>query len=134
MQNTSTTRTLSSTSTFITNQRQKSGANLMLHVLSVSASVTRVRWRPPANDSILSSGNDPDDIYEMDRHDSMLAVATAPVKGAVAGGSGVLALWSYNRPFMPLSVVEGHEEGAVTDFCWYVKFVSLFLNLRIPFI
>ena len=48
----------------------------------------------------------------------MLAVATAPIKGASAGGSGLLALWSYNRPFMPLSVVEGHKVGAVTDFDW----------------
>lgn len=48
----------------------------------------------------------------------MLAVATAPVKGASAGGAGLLALWSYQRPFMPLSVVQGHREGAVTDFDW----------------
>lgn len=48
----------------------------------------------------------------------MMAVATAPIKGASAGGSGLLSLWSHNRPFMPLSVVEGHKEGAVTDFDW----------------
>ena len=82
----------------------------MLHVLSISASVTRLKWRPPANDRLV--------LEDEDRHDSMLAVSTAPIKGASAGGSGLLALWSYNRPFMPLSVVEGHKVGAVTDFDW----------------
>ena len=75
----------------------------MLHVLAISASVTRLRWRPPVFDPYDSS---------------MLAVATAPIKGASAGGAGVLALWSYHRPFMPLSVVQGHKDGAVTDFVW----------------
>jgi WD repeat-containing protein 24 len=82
----------------------------MLHVLAISASVTRLRWRPPANEKLL--------LEDEDRHDAMLAVATAPIKGASAGGAGVLALWSYYRPFMPLSVVEGHKDGAVTDFDW----------------
>jgi WD repeat-containing protein 24 len=48
----------------------------------------------------------------------MLAVATAPVKGTSAGGAGFLALWSYNRPFMPLSVLDGHRDGAINDFEW----------------
>ena len=86
----------------------------MIHVLTVSATVTRLKWRPPANDPLPIQGEGPD----IDRHDSMLAVATAPIKGATDGGSGVLALWTYNRPFMPLSVVEGHQVGAVTDFFW----------------
>lgn len=77
------------------------------HVLNISASVTRVIWRPPAG--IFSS---------MNINDSMLAVATAPIKGASAGGNGLLSLWSYQRPNMALSVVEGHKEGAVTDFVW----------------
>ena len=47
----------------------------------------------------------------------MIAIATQPVKGR-AGGNGLLSLWSYYRPFMALSVVEGHQEGAVTDFVW----------------
>jgi hypothetical protein len=47
----------------------------------------------------------------------MLAVATARLTSA--GGSGVLSMWSYNRPFMALSIVEGHEEGAVADFAWF---------------
>ena len=77
----------------------------------------RLHWRPPANETIvLSSVVDGEE--DEDRHDSMLAVATAPIKGASAGGSGMLALWSCHRPFMPLSVVEGHNEGAVTDFQW----------------
>lgn len=82
----------------------------MLHNLAISAQVTRIRWRPPANEVLF--------FDEDDRHESMMAVATAPIKGASAGGSGVLALWSTHRPFMPLSVVEGHKEGAVTDFVW----------------
>jgi WD repeat-containing protein 24 len=53
-----------------------------------------------------------------DRHESMLAVATAPIKGVNAGGSGLVALWTWNRPFMPLSVVDGHQVGAVQDFFW----------------
>jgi hypothetical protein len=48
----------------------------------------------------------------------MIAVSTAPIKGASAGGSGMISLWSYHRPFMPLSIVEGHKEGAVADFEW----------------
>jgi hypothetical protein len=57
-----------------------------------------------------------DDESVLDAHDSMLAVATARLTSA--GGSGMLSLWSFHRPFMPLSVVEGHEEGAVADFVW----------------
>ena len=82
----------------------------MIHAISIGSSVTKVRWRPPAQEII--SGEDGD----VDRHDSMFAVATA--RHASAGGSGVTSLWSLNRPFMPLSVVEGHEEGAVADFVW----------------
>jgi hypothetical protein len=74
--------------------------------------VTKLRWRPPALDTFASD----DDGVVVDRHDSMLAVATARLTSA--GGSGVLSLWTVHRPFMPLSVVEGHEEGAVTDFVW----------------
>ena len=52
----------------------------------------------------------------VDRHDSMLAVATARLTSA--GGSGTLSLWSFHRPFMSLSIVEGHEESAISDFVW----------------
>jgi hypothetical protein len=51
----------------------------------------------------------------------MLAVSTAPIKGASAGGSGAAGLWSYHRPFAPLSVVEGHKDGAVTDFTGWIR-------------
>jgi len=115
-------RTMSSTSStaayFNQSRHNKSSTPKHLrHVLSISASVTRLKWRPPAND-LVAGALDDDDDDETDRHDSMLAVATAPLKGASAGGSGVLALWSYHRPYMPLSVVEGHRDGAVTDFVW----------------
>jgi hypothetical protein len=92
------------------------------HVLSISASVTHVRWRPPSNDFLPPSSNDQsssdntDDDEMIDRHDAMLAVATARLTSA--GGSGILSMWSFNRPYMALSVVEGHEEGAVADFAW----------------
>jgi WD repeat-containing protein 24 len=80
-----------------------------LHVLSISAAVTRIRWRPVANVS-WSNGDD--------LHDSMIAVSTAPIKGTNAGGAGTLSLWSFYRPYMPLSIVEGHQDGAVVDFDW----------------
>lgn len=82
----------------------------MVHNLSIAAPVNRLRWRPPSNESFS--------LLEEDRHDSMLAVATAPIQGGAYGGSGVLALWSYHRPFMALSVVDGHLEGGILDFDW----------------
>lgn len=88
--------------------RHKVNSPLSLHVLSISAAVTSIKWRPPAS-TVKDEG-------EVDRHESMLAVASA--RQASAGGSGVLGLWSCDRPFMPLSVVEGHEEGAIGDFVW----------------
>jgi len=87
------------------------------HILSISAPVTRLQWRPPSRSaqSLLES----EQIDNSDDHfDAMLAAATAPVSGANARGSGSVALWSLHRPFMPLSIVEGHQEGAVTDFLW----------------
>ena len=92
----------------VTMSRHKVNSPLSLHVLSISAAVTSIKWRPPAS----TNKND----GEVDRHESMLAVASA--RQASAGGSGVLGLWSCDRPFMPLSVVEGHEEGAIGDFVW----------------
>lgn len=80
-----------------------------LHVLSISAAVTRIRWRPDAH--VKRSNGD-------DLHDSMIAVSTAPIKGTNAGGAGTLSLWSFHRPYMPLSIVEGHQNGAVVDFDW----------------
>ena len=77
-----------------------------LHVLHISAPVTRIRWRPPAVKS------------DCNYHDSMIAVATASIYGANAGGNGSVGLWSYHRPFMPISVCEGHLDGAVSDFAW----------------
>lgn len=78
------------------------------HILYISASVTRVKWRPPSG--APNTG--------VNSHESMLAVATFPIKGDHAGGNGLLSLWSYYRPYMALSIVEGHKEGAVTDFFW----------------
>jgi WD repeat-containing protein 24 len=89
------------------------------HVLFISAYVTQVRWRPPSIESLgmrvsdESSSEEEDD--EVDPHDSMLAVSARLTS---AGGSGVLSMWSFHRPFMALSSVEGHREGAVADFVW----------------
>jgi hypothetical protein len=99
--------TMSSMST-LNSSRHKGTPKALLHTLSISAAVTVLRWRPPAGDLFV--------LEDEDRHNSMLSVATAPIN--VSGGSGQVSLWSYNRPFMPLSVVEGHKEGAVTDFDW----------------
>ena len=115
-----------STSAMSTGGRQKrasSGYNA--YVLSISAAVTQVKWRPPSYDLIqVAARNDEDseegsengETTEVDRHDPMLAVATARMTSA--GGSGILSLWSVKRPFMSLSILEGHEEGAVADFVW----------------
>lgn len=110
-----TMRTISSVSTFLNTSRHKGGPKVELHQLSISAAVSRIRWRPPSNDFYFKFGEGNE---SEDRHESMIVVATAPVQGAIAGGAGMLSLWSYNRPFMPLSIVEGHSEGAVSDFCW----------------
>jgi len=99
----------------LNSSRHKSSSVSMLYVLTVSATVTRLKWRPPANVTLPTIQGEE---LNSDLHESMIAVATAPIKGASAGGSGVLSLWTYNRPFMPLSVLEGHQVGAVTDFYW----------------
>jgi WD40 repeat protein len=103
-----------------------------VHVLSVAAAVTRVKWRPSAGESFVPAqlprpNFDDDNLSEedptehplqSDRHDALLAISTAPVGWLSTGGAGVVGLWSCHRPFMALSVVEGHREGAVVDFCW----------------
>lgn len=84
-----------------------------IHTLSIGSPVTKLRWRPPScalnNNSLSRTAN---------RHDAMLAVATAPISGTNAVGRGSVALWSVHRPFLPLSVVKGHDEGPVADFIW----------------
>ncbi|KAL3795740.1 hypothetical protein HJC23_008227 [Cyclotella cryptica] len=76
---------------------------LPVHTLFISSPITSIRWRPKgASSSGLS--------------DSIIAVATSPISGANAGGNGTVGLWTCNRPFIPLSIVEGHQEGAVTSF------------------
>ena len=97
--------------------KSKSSPITRSHILSVSSPITRLEWRPEVSSRLrASSGKLVDDT--VDRHDAMLAVTTAPISGASAGGSGSILLLSWHRPFMPLSVVEGHKDGAVTDFVW----------------
>jgi len=92
---------------------KNNAASKYIHELSISAQVQCLKWRPPTSTII---GVIDDDVLGVDHHDAMLAVATAPMN--TSGGYGSVCLWSYHRPFMPLSVVEGHVEGAVTDFLW----------------
>ena len=97
--------------------RPKSSPIVKKHTLAVSAPVTRLEWRPEQSarrKSVMSEA----DYGAVDRHDAMVAVTTAPISGASAGGSGSISLWSWHRSFMPLSIVEGHKDGAVTDFVW----------------
>ena len=96
--------------------RPKSSPVIKRHTLAVSAPVTRLEWRPEQSSRRPSMMSDADE--KIDRHDAMMAVTTAPISGASAGGSGSIGLWSWHRPFMPLSIVEGHKDGAVTDFVW----------------
>jgi hypothetical protein len=73
---------MSSQSTLNSSSRHtKASPKNLLHVLSISAAVTRLRWRPPAGDTLVLDDDE-------DRHEAMLAVSTAPIKGASAGGSG----------------------------------------------
>ncbi|KAL7519039.1 hypothetical protein ACHAWX_004612 [Stephanocyclus meneghinianus] len=76
---------------------------LPVHTLFISSPITSIRWRPMGASSSGLGG-------------SIIAVATSPISGANAGGNGAVGLWTCNRPFVPLSIVEGHEEGAVTSF------------------
>jgi len=91
-----------------------------LHVLSISAPVTRIRWRPPEDRNTAYDTNS-DGSTERNHNESMIAVATSSIAGANAGGNGSVGLWSFYRPFMPISVVEGHRDGAVTDIGWVDK-------------
>lgn len=107
---TSLSANLSSAPTLLKSRTAKNAAFTHIHELSVSAQVEKLRWRPPKMRSFDNSGTD--------HHVAMLAVATSPASGAASGGYGTVSLWSYHRPFMPLSIVDGHKEGAVTDFLW----------------
>jgi hypothetical protein len=101
------------------NATSKLATSKLIHELSVSAQVEKLKWRPPKRPLIsadrsrhlISNNNQPD------HHVAMLAVATT-VTGATSGGCGKVYLWSCHRPFMPLSIVDGHEEKSVADFIW----------------
>lgn len=100
----------------VNNRNPRNAAFTQLYELSVAAQVEKIRWRP----TLCYHEHHYFDINDetAEHHGSMLAVATSPASGATAGGHGTVSLWSYHRPFMPLSIVEGHTEGAVTDFLW----------------
>ena len=90
---------------------------LNMHTLSIGSPVTKVRWRPS---SLIRPNADlsEESRRALNKHDSMLAVSTGPISGTNAFEMGSISLWTVHRPFLPLSVVQGHEEGAVTDFFW----------------
>lgn len=92
----------------------KTAAFTQIHELSVSAQVEKLHWRPPK----VSNFDKHISYAQNDHHVAMLAIATAPASGAASGGHGTLSLWSCHRPYMPLSIVDGHEDGAVIDFIW----------------
>jgi len=97
----------------------KNSPSKLVHELSVSAQVEKLKWRPPKR-PIVSADRSRyllSTIINPDHHEAMLAVATT-VTGATSGGCGKVYLWSCQRPFMPLSIVDGHEEKSVADFIW----------------
>ncbi len=102
---------------------RKNAAFTQIHELSVAAQVEKLRWRPPKGNNIeryYSTQN-----ASVDLHAAMLAISTSASGGAASGGHGTLSLWSCHRPFMPLSIVDGHEEGAVVDFLFLGEFMLL---------
>ena len=101
----------SGSSGFLSHSRHHKKKLPPLHVLNIAAPVTRLKWKP-------ADGAD----------DSLIAVATSSIYGANAGGHGNVGLWSIHRPFMPISVLEGHTEGAVTDFAWAYQVADATIN------
>ena len=102
-------------SAFALNSRSSPEKNI--HTLHVAAPVTRIKWRPPNSVTSLSTSAptcSKDLKKEIGAHDAMLFVSTAPSNAA--GGSATIELWSYHRPFLALSRVEGHINGPVVDF------------------
>lgn len=105
-------RTMSAT---MIGPRSSPGRNI--HTLHIAAPVTRFKWRPFTDHDRSRSRLTPasSNLIDLDAHEAMMIVSTAPISGAV-GGNGSIELWTFHRPFLALSKVEGHEEGAVTDF------------------
>lgn len=96
--------------------------NVSKHIyeLQLPSQVEKVHWRPPKRPvNALDRSHflkSPENVVP-DHHEAMLAVATT-VTGATSGGSGKVYLWSCHRPFMPLSIVDGHKIKSVADFIW----------------
>lgn len=94
--------------------RAQKSAPRHLYEICIPAKVESLLWRPPKR-----SFNDDDDVDSFsDKHDAMLAVCTSPLSGTTSGDSGSVYLVSYHRPFMPLSIVDGHIDKGVSDFIW----------------
>lgn len=114
---------MTSAPNMLKSRSSKNAAFTQIHELSVAAQVEKLRWRPPKGNNIeryYSTQNS-----SVDLHAAMLAISTSASGGAASGGHGTLSLWSCHRPFMPLSIVDGHEEGAVVDFIFLGAFMLL---------
>ena len=82
--------------------RHSKNKKIPLRVLNIASPVTKIRWCAGSEDE--ESGH-------------CIAVSTASIYGSdAAGGHGNVSLWSVDQPFVPLSVCEGHVEGAINSF------------------
>lgn len=91
----------------------------LAYELSIAERVEKLRWRPP---KCPVSSNDRkrhlnSNSVNSDHHGAMLAVSTSVI-GSASAGSGKVYLFSCDRPFMPLSIVDGHKEKCCPDFIW----------------
>ena len=116
-------------SALVLNHRPSPGKNI--HTLHIAAPVTRIKWRPPIKSAgfhglLTVVGHN--SSVDIDPHDAMLFVSTGP--SGAGGGNGSLELWSFHRPFLALSRVEGHLSGAVVDFSCLPKAVSDEIGVR----
>ena len=100
--------------------RLQKSAPRHLYEIVIPAKVECLLWRPPKHSSKIS-----DQSWNVDElnsssisHEAMLAVGTSPLSGTTSGGSGSVYLVSCHRPFMPLSIVDGHSDKGVSDFIW----------------
>ena len=110
-------------SALVLTNRSTPGKNI--HTLHVAAPITRIKWRPQIKEASTKSSFIPltqASTEVVDEHDAMLIVSTGP--SGAAGGNGSLELWSFHRPFLALSKVEGHISGAVVDFVCLPKPMS----------
>jgi len=100
--------------------RVQKSAPRHLYEIVIPAKVECLLWRPPKHTSTNTenSWNGDESDSSPISHEAMLAVGTSPLSGTTSGGTGSVFLVSYHRPFMPLSIVDGHFDKGVSDFIW----------------